>query len=67
MARTVADKQDTMRVEINGVCPCGGTFSAGYIEADGDPAVMHSKPVCKEFEAKEIDEYLYWIRTREQS
>jgi hypothetical protein len=34
---------------IEGPCPCGGTWTAGYAGAEKVPGVLHSLPPCEDF------------------
>lgn len=47
--------------EVEGRCPCGGTFHARAVDGE-DPFVAHSEPTCAKFDALAIDDYLRWVR-----
>lgn len=50
-------KKSKMKPVVGGRCPCGGVFLA-----DREVGVEHSIPTCKEFDNKEADEYLLFVR-----
>lgn len=45
--------------KITAKCPCGGEFSAGYI--DSSPCVTHTMPPCAKFVDLEADAYLAYV------
>ncbi len=43
-------------------CPCGGTCTVTE-DAQGELAsILHTMPMCSEFEVLDPDEYLRWVR-----
>lgn len=62
----MTDKPQThgMRVEVTGLCPfCGGQWAAGFELKDGAPAIVHSMPMCVDFERDEPQTFLQRVRT----
>lgn len=51
--------EQTFITDVEGVCPCGGRWFAG---TDPEPSVVHTKPICEEFDKLEPEDYLKWIR-----
>jgi hypothetical protein len=47
-----------IRIEVSKLCPCGGTYWAGYTEPSDDAVVLHSQPYCQAFDKLEPDRYL---------
>jgi hypothetical protein len=41
-----------------GKCPCGGDLA--YSDGD-DAAVLHSMPMCAEYEARDVVSFLRWV------
>jgi len=53
-----------MTVEVTGLCPfCGGEWAAGYDLQTGAPCVLHSMPMCDDYERDEPDVFLKRVRT----
>lgn len=52
---------NTFKPELEGKCPCGGTFTAGY-DGEDVPGVMHTEPACERFSKLEPDEFLRYVR-----
>lgn len=50
--------------EVEGPCPCGGTFTVGEAKKGGEKvgAVVHSIPFCEEFAKLGPGEYLTFVR-----
>ena len=49
---------DEIMPDYEGVCPCGRKF---YIDS-ARYAVIHEMPTCQEFDKREPDEYLRYVR-----
>lgn len=58
-----AGAMSTATAELAGMCPfCGGTWVIGSVQGEDMPAVLHSIPMCADFELREPAEYVTHVR-----
>ena len=56
--------EESENLDMQLQCICGGTLVT-TTDDDGNPAsLLHSMPMCKEYEMLEPDEFLRWLRTK---
>lgn len=60
-ARKSKSNPGLIQAEELGKCPCGGSISGN------DTAMIHSLPMCKEFEAMDVLEYARWVNKQRRA
>ncbi len=54
--------KETEQVDLSVECPCGGTVMLTRGEDGEFASLLHTMPMCEQYEKLEPDEYFRWLR-----